>query len=328
MAANLYQNTMAYNEQEGMPWHQMGISLPDKFTAEEAIIAAKLDYTVKKEQLFRIIEDGTIEGTEAYATVNSHTNKQLGIVGTQYTPIQNVSCFSFFDEFVGKNEAIYQTAGALGEGEKVWLLAKLPSGFEVIAGDRVDCYCLLYNTHNGTLPLSVMFTPVRVVCQNTLSMALHDCTQIVKVRHTINGEDRLAEAGRILKLMTQYFNEVGEKSHELARFVIDDDFIKDYQDALFGKEEDLPEKGPGRSIRLNKIEMYNGRLRNGKGVDLPGVQGTAWWLYNAATEMADWDMPKKREGGELFENVLFGPSAKFKQEAWDTIFELVAVRSK
>ena len=328
MSENLYQETMMYNAQGGVPWHKKGIAINGLATAEEAMIAAKLDFEVRKEQLFRIVP-GDIKPMKAYATINSKTDDELGIVGEDYTPIQNKSSFTFFDEFVGHGQAIYETAGALGKGEKVWLLAKLPTGFEPIQGDRVDNYCLLYNTHNGTLPCCVMFVNIRVVCQNTLNMALRNAQQIVKIKHSVNAEHRLAEAGLIAKEMNEYYKRVGENFDALGKFIIDDAMITEYQDMMFGKEKELPDRGPARSIRLNRIEMFKGRRANGMGVDIPGVSDTAWGLYNTMTEMADWDLVKKREENDrLFESVLFGTSAKFKQEAFDNIMDLVTVRSK
>lgn len=329
MAHNLYENTMAFNSENGQPWHMLGESVEGLLTAEQAIEKAKLDYIVKKEQLYRFIEDPCdIERVRAYATVNSHNNKVLGIVGEAYTPIQNSEAFTFFDELTGQGEAIYETAGALGDGEKVWLLAKLPTSFEPIQGDRVDQFCLLYTTHDGTLPCSVMFTDIRVVCQNTLSMALKGASRIVKIRHTTNANERLAEAGRIMKQMNEYYSQIHEKFDVFAKFIIDDKFVEEYKDLMFGKEEELADRGPARSIRLNRIEMFNGRKGNGMGVDIPGVAGTAWGLYNVMTEIADWDLPKKRDKESLFENVLFGPSAEFKQKSFDTLEEMIAVRSK
>ena len=322
MAHNLYLNRMAFTGES--PWHRLGIQFDRPMTAAEVIQAAALDYEVYKRQLYDLPNDGEIEPVKVYATVNSHTNKRLGIVGDRYVPIQNRDAFAFFDYFIEEGAAIFETGGAIGDGEKVWLLAKLPASFEPLAGDRISQYCILYNTHDGTLPLSVMFTPIRVVCQNTLNMALKNCTNIIKIRHTSNAEERIAEAGRVLNKMNEYFTIMGEKCHDLAQFQIDDDFIKEYKDLMFGKEEDMPARGPGKAIRSNKIQMLDNRLANGRGVDMAGVKGTAWWLSQASIEMADYDLPKVNQ--DPTESVLFGTSAEFKQQSWDTIFNLMEQR--
>ena len=321
MSANLYNNTMAFTGEK--PWHLLGKQFSGSMTAEQAIMGAELDYFVVKEQLLR--QDGSL-AKDAFATINTANNKILGIVGSRYEVIQNAKAFNFFDELVGKGEAMYETAGALGDGEKVWLLAKLPGSFSPIAGDKIDQYCLLYNSHDGSAPCSVMFTPIRVVCQNTLNMALgKGSTQIVKIRHTANAEDRLEEAGRVMKEMNDYFTLMGEKCHELGRFVIDDDFIKIYKDALFGVEKDIPE-GRGRTLRTKKIDAFDSYMIGGKGVEIPGVKGSAWWPVQAAIEFADYGMPKI--GKDPTESVIFGSAADFKQKAWDKAFAMVGARSK
>ena len=320
MVANLYNDTMAFTGEK--PWHELGQHFEGKMTSDQAIEAANLDYFVIKEQLLR--QDGSV-AKGGFATINTTNNKILGIVGARYEIIQNTKAFNFFDELVGRGEAIYETAGALGDGEKVWLLAKLPGSFSPIAGDKIEQFCMLYNSHDGTAPCSVMFTPIRVVCQNTLNIALKNSTQVVKVRHTLKAEDKLEEAGRIMKEMNEYFTIMGDKCHDLANFIIDDDFIKIYKEALFGAEKDIPE-GRGRTIRAKKIEAFDGYMQGGKGVEIPGVKGSAWWPVQAAIEYADYDMP--RIGKDPTETVIFGSGADFKQKAWDKAFAMVGARSK
>ena len=318
MAHNLYQNKMAFTGEK--PWHQLGTQFESVMTAEQAIFGSGLGFEVYKEQLYRVTKSD-IHEVDAFATINGDTDKVLGIVGKRYQPIQNREAFGFFDELVGAGQAIYQTAGALGEGERIWLLAKLPISFSPIAGDNIEGYVLLYNSHDGTAPLSVMFTPIRVVCQNTLNIALKKSTEVVKVRHTTNSAERLKESAKILKCMNEYFTEIGERCHDLASYKIDDDFIESYKNALFGNEIDLPVKGPGRTIRARNIGMFDQRLRFGKGIELPGVIGTAWHPVNAALEMADFDLPKL--GKDPTNDIIFGKAADFKQVAWDSAFALI-----
>ena len=322
MSANLYMDTMAYNIEGGVPWHKRGIQFNGLMNSEQAIESAMLDFFVIKEQFLR--QDGSI-AKGAFATINTTTNKVLGVVGSRYEIIQNSKAFLFFDELVGEGAAIYETAGALGDGEKVWLLAKLPKTFEPIFGDKIEQYAMCYNSHDGSAPCSVMFVSVRVVCQNTLNLALRGAKQIVKVRHTANADDRLAEAGHILKEMNDYFTVMGETCHMLGKFVIDDEFIKLYKEALFGIEKDIPE-GRGRTIRNNRIEAFDGFMKSGQGVELPGVVGTAWWPVQAAIEFGDKFLP--RLGKDPTESIIFGSIADWKQKAWDKVIVMVEARSK
>lgn len=319
MAHNLYQNKMAFTGD--LPWHKLGTRFANAMTAEQAMQGAGLDYKVTKEYLCL---ETTGERVNAWATYNNDNKKILGFVGGDYEVIQNKQAFQFFDILVGQGAAIYETAGALGNGEKVWLLAKLPNTFAPIAGDLIEQYCMLSTSHDGSMPCQVSFTPIRVVCQNTLNIGLKQATNIVKIKHTLNADVRLDEAARILKSMNDYFAQMGEQCHKLAEFQIDDDYINDYINGLFMNESDISERGPGRALRNKKIEMFKGRMNYGRGVDLPGVVGTAWWVLNAATEMSDYDLPKKMQ--DPTESIMFGSLAKFKQKAWDLSFALVEAR--
>lgn len=320
MAHNLYQDKMAFTGE--LPWHRLGKRFDNAMTAEEAMEGAGLGYIVTKENLCL---ENTGERVNAYATYNNDNKKILGFVGGNYEVIQNSKAFQFFDVLTEKGMAIYETAGALGDGEKVWLLAKLPKSFSPVAGDLIEQYCMLTTSHDGSTPCQVGFTPIRVVCQNTLNIALKQTTNIVKVRHTMNADVRLEEAARIIKSMNDYFEQMGEQCHVLANFEIDDDYINDYINGLFMNESDVAEKGPGRAIRQKKIDMFRNRLTNGRGVDLPGVVGTAWWCLNAAVEIADYSLPKKMQ--DPTETVVYGAMQKLKQKAWDLSFALVGARS-
>ena len=318
MAHNLYQNRMAFTGE--IPWHQLGTHFQERFTSEQAIAASGLDYTVEKERLFR--KDGTEVG--AFATVNTANNEVLGIVGNKYEIVQPRDSFGFFDALVEEGAAVYETAGALGFGEKLWLLAKLPITFVPLVGDKVESYCLLYNSFDGTQPCSVAFTPIRVVCQNTLNLALHDKSlhQIVKIKHTSSATERLKTAGAILREMNEYFAAMGKQCELFANFLIDDDFIEEYRQRLFGKEDDFA-PGRSRTIRNNKVEMFEHCRKSGLGTHILGVKETAWGLFNAAIEYADYSMPKM--GSDPTECVIFGSGADFKQKAYDEIMDLVGV---
>lgn len=321
MAHNLYLNKIGYHG--ATPWHKLGTQFADYMTADQAIEAAGLNYTVIKEQLQR---PSTGDLMNAYCTINSANNKVLGIVKSRYEIIQPADCRVFFDELCGKAKGVYESAFAMGNGERICYLVKLPIEFEPIMGDKVDNFMLLYNSYTGLEPLSIKLTPIRVICQNTFEMAMRNCTNVIKVNHTKNANERLAEAGRILKGMNDYFTLVGEKCKDLAAYNIDDDFIQAYINSLFGNESETPDNM--KDIRFNNINMFKGRFHNGMGVDIPGVQGTAWHIYNAATEFADSILARGKNKDndkdiDTTKSVLWGPSAKFKQKAFDSVFALM-----
>lgn len=318
MSENLYMDTMAYSGEE-KPWHLKGTQFAEDFTSEEAIEAAKLGFHVATKQL-GLIADG--RPVDYFATVNGDTNEILGVVGSRYTPLQNKQAFGFFDELLAETGARYTTAGAIGKGEKIWLLAKMPGTFEPLLGDRIEEFCLLVNSHDGSYPITVRFTPIRVVCQNTLHMALHDSTATVSLKHTSGASSRLQQAAMILKEKNRYFASLGETFKELASFKIDDEWIQDYEDLLFGKiskEVEISER-----VRNNRIQKRTGfeiYLNHGKGLEIPGVKGTAWGAYNAAIEYVDYGLAGDDNDPK---SLLFGGLSDFKQEAFDHAYALVS----
>lgn len=323
---NLMNNTMAYAGAE--PWHKLGVRFDQDFLAEEAIVAAQLGYTVEKEPLYRNLNDEGQNSGEAYhkvnafATVRTDTREVLGIVGDRYEPLQNRDAFAFFDNLIVEGQARYHTAGALGRGEKVWLLARTPEIFSVLPGDEVENYLLLSNAHDGSGAVEVRLTPIRVVCQNTLGMAKADSKPIVKIRHTINVEDRIAMAGRIVRETVSRMHGAYEQYEALAKCKVTDQDCEDYINAIFGVEPDRKENPRAFTMRERKIADFDISLTRGMGVDIPGVQGTAWWLYNGAVEYADY-FAKVKAGTDRTDALLFGSIADFKQKAMDEALALV-----
>jgi len=323
----LYRNTMANTGQR--PWHKLGVQFENEFTSAEAIAAARLDYRVLKEQLYRLRSDlgpGMTEPTEAYATINGHTQDVLGIVGEGYEVLQNREAFDFFDILLNESGGKLQTAGAIGKGEKVWMLAKLPEVFYPLAGDGVEQYLLGTTSHDGTMKTEVRFVKIRVVCQNTFNLALKGSRGVISIRHTTNMRQKLEMAAMVLLRYKEHFDLAGDQFAKLASVRVDDAWIDEYLERMAGNPANVAD-GRGRTIMENKIKLIEGRLNTGMGVDLPGVAGTAWWALNAMVEYADFD--QKVRGQALDESrrtasILFGTAAEFKQSAFDTAMAMVA----
>jgi len=324
---NLYRNTMVYAGQQ-RPWHQLGVQFDREFTSTEAIAAARLDYPVIKEQLHRLRPDlgpGMTEPTEAYATINGHTQDVLGVVGDVYEVLQNREAFDFFDILLKESGGKFQTAGAIGKGEKVWMLAKLPEIFYPIAGDGVEQYLLGTTSHDGTIKTEVQFTDIRVVCQNTFNLALNGSRGVISIRHTTNMRQKLEMAAMVLLRYREHFDLVGERFAKLASVRIDDAWIDEYMERMIGNPLNVAD-GRGRTIMENRIKLVEGRLAFGRGVDLPGVYGTAWWALNAMVEFADYDMKAKGQADDASRrtaSILFGTAAEFKQQAFNTAMAMV-----
>lgn len=305
-------NSMMYFGAE--PWHKLGKKVDHLQTSAEAIKAAGLDYTVEKQPVYvNRVDQGAFEAIPgSFATVRTDTKDVLGVVGSKYTVLQNKDAFSFFDAVVGVKEAMYETAGALGLGEKIWLLAKLPGYIRTMGDDITDKYLLLSNTHDGSGSVQVMFTPIRVVCQNTLNVATSAGINKQKIRHTFSLGTKVEEVRKNLGIINQQFTIFEEATKRLAMVQVTNEAI-----ASFVKDAGLIPSEKDHSTRAqNIIDEVSRLFETGKGADLPGAKGTAWGLFNAVVEYVDYkrggDNQEKRA-----ESLLFGSGAIVKQKAFD-----------
>lgn len=195
-------------------WHGLGQIVQDYPTSEQAIIYAGLDYEVIKRPIFtydavNATEESAPDGIQIpeleipnfFATVRKDTDQILGIVGSKYEVVQNLTAFTFFDSLVNDGSGIlYETAGALGNGEKIFITAKLPDVIRIGRKDDIEQYIFLTTSHDGSGSIIAAFTPIRIVCNNTLNMALRNHSNAVFIKHTANAEQKLKEAARIIAI--------------------------------------------------------------------------------------------------------------------------------
>jgi phage/plasmid-like protein (TIGR03299 family) len=213
-----------FNEQTGQhsffsvkekAWHGLGQVIQDYPTSSEAIQHAGLDFTVEKRKLFTFDNENhngnpdtdiiipEIEVPGYFATLRTDTEQVLGIVGKDYEIVQNRDAFSFFDAIVGGDGIQYETAGALGKGERIFITAKLPAYIKVGREDLIEQYLFLTTSHDGYGSITAAFTPVRVVCRNTLNAAMRNHSNAVKIRHTANAKERLEQAHKVMGISNQ-----------------------------------------------------------------------------------------------------------------------------
>jgi len=276
-----------------LPWHGLGHYVGNEpILSEDAIIAAGLDWTVGAYPLYtmfkpeRAIEVEEIIVPERFAVVRETDGSVLACgVSPQYKAIQNHEAFTFMDTLAGPGNLIrYHTAGSLRGGQKVFLLATVEGlSFEPVKNDRTDMYLCLMTGHDGKTPLVVFWTSVRVVCMNTARLALSKANKqdMIKVRHRKNATQNLKEAQKILGLTTERFEETKELYTFLAEKSISVAQVDSIMDDLFPFPE---EEGRAYTIAENKRDLLSTLLDNGLGTDIPGVKGSAYWVYNALTE--------------------------------------------
>ena len=330
MSANININELtgqaAFFSANGKPaWHQLGQVLDSPLTAKEAIKEAQLDYYVAKVPLYL---PNSQQAENVFATMRMDTQQQLGVVGNRYEVVQNKDAFKFFDPIVDRNEAIYETGGALGNGEKVWIMAKLPDHFYVpgtSSDDTIETYIVLFNTHDASYPVTAFTTDVRVVCNNTLMFALRGATNKVTIRHTASAEESLKEAHKILGITNKLNEELTDIWAEMARTEVNDKMIESYLDTILpipesSEEEEKKRNAPKiKRFRTEVIESFVA----GAGQDMPGVRNTVYGLYNGTTYWLD-HVKNYRNGidGRL-KGIWIGSGADLRQKSFDTLKEYV-----
>ncbi len=300
------------------PWHKLGTPLSKPATAADAIRLAKLDWTVHKVPLYA--NDGKVKQllAKTYGVVRSDMwGKQdcpvLGIVGEAYTPLQNAEAFSFFDPIVGKNAAIYHTAGVLGGGERIWILAKLPTDIVVKGDDVAEKYLLLANSHDGQSSVQVKFTPIRVVCQNTLTMALSE-GRTIRVAHTKDMADRLERARHMLGIIERRYEGIGATFQQMCKVQVDRERLSGYLTTVFPDPTDQDDEAALRRVQHNRL-LAEYFFDQGKGNNVVGVRGTLWAAYNGVTELVDHRQTKQSADRRL-DSVWFGDGYSTKARAF------------
>ena len=272
------------------PWHHLGTELVYPATAREAIIEGGLNYTVVKKPLSELVKlNHPGDLTNRWATVRTDTGDVLGIVGEDYEPIQNIDAFGFFDHLVGANESIYETSGAVGRGERIWILAKLPGYIRVRGKDLVSKYLLLSNSHDGSSLVQMKLTPIRVVCNNTLSAALKGEGE-VNIRHTVNAGEDAEQALALLGLSNSLYERINVTFNRMWLTKITDKELQNYVEKLLPDLEG-EDKAKSLAIRNACLELY----QSGQGSHLS--RGTLWGAFNCVTEYTDHameDSPTRR----------------------------------
>jgi phage/plasmid-like protein (TIGR03299 family) len=298
---------------EETPWHGLGTRLLKPATAKEAIQAAELDWQVRKEPVYANLGDARIAVPDTYAVIRDGSKEPvLGVVSKDYTPLQNVEAFEFFDPIVGENAAVYHTAGALGNGERIWLLAKLPGQMRITGDDVADKYLLLSNSHDGKGSVQIKFTSVRVVCQNTLTLALYGA-EAFRLVHTPDVKRRLKEAGQLLAQIRTRYATTEEALQAMAKVSLNQEQLRQYLSQVFPDADPVDEAAVARVQKARQWSEYF--FDQGKGNQLPGVAGTMWAAFNGVTELLDHRKTKQTPGQRL-NSLWFGENYRVKAKAF------------
>lgn len=303
-----------------VPWHGLGTKLNSLATSSEAIEAAQLNYSVVKAPAYASYENKYIPVADTFHTLRTDTNQVLGTVGRVYEIVQNKEAFEFFDGIVGGKEAMFETAGALGNGESVWMLAKLPSYINVGNKDDVGKYLLLSNSHDGTTRIRVKFTPIRVVCNNTLSIALVECVDTeVSIKHSTSAKTKFEEAQKVLQISHKVFDELEVIFKQMSLKKFSEKQLLDYVNKLVPDKENGETTTRSTNIRNSILEL----TETGHGSKLVTANGTLWGAYNAVTEYVDHIRGAEKDSNDRLNSIWFGSGSSLKEKAFSLAESIV-----
>ena len=288
-------------------WHQLGKVLNNPPTTEQAIIEAGLDWKVLEEPIYRIEKDGLVRIPTHKSLVRDRDRKLLGVVSNAYHPLQNSEAFKWFDMLLHEGEVTLEAAGSLKRGKRIWILAKIHMNpVEIQTGDAIQPYLLLHNSHDGSTAIWIQFTPIRVVCWNTLSWATasryedEKNRKAFRIRHNSNIEEKLTFAQQALDLARQTFNTAIDEYKAMAFKPITSELFELYIGNIFDSENPTENK----AFPLIKENFEAGRGNQGK---------TLWDAYNGLTEWLDHQRGKSEVS--RLESAWFGDSARLRIKA-------------
>lgn len=265
-----------------VPWHGLGTRVMEAPTSEAALMLAGLDWNVIQQSI--VTEDGIpIPGFKA--NLRETDEKVLGVVTDRYKVVQNTDAFSFTDELLGEG-VTYETAGSLQEGRRTWLLARLPQRY-IISGDEITPYLVFMNSHDGTGSIKAAMTPIRVVCQNTLNLALSNAKRYWSTNHTGDIRGKMEDARYTLLYADKYMAELGKAIDSLNRMKLTDRQVYEYIDALFPLLEN-----PTEQQKKNLMQMKEDvKTRYFDAPDLQHVGKNAYRFVNAVSDFATHSKP-------------------------------------
>jgi phage/plasmid-like protein (TIGR03299 family) len=275
------------------PWHGLGTCVKTALNSEEALEKSGLNWIVTQ----RPIMTSSYAPIPGYkANIREMDDKVLGVVTDRYKVVQNHEAFSFTDALLGEGVR-YETAGSLNEGRRVWILAKLPEKY-IMEGDKIETYLVFSNSHDGNSSLRVAITPIRVVCQNTLNLALSSAKRIWSTVHVGELAAKMDEAHNTLSLAEQYMSSLGKEFSRLSKIRLSDAKVMEYINMLLPMDDN-----PSEIHRKNVTQIREDlKTRYFDAPDLQDIGKTAYRLLLAASDQATHAKPL-RETANFRENV-------------------------
>ena len=290
MAHQLTQSDTMFSVRQ-MPWHGLGVVLDaPPADIDEALIAAGLEWTVEQRPIYVPQKGGGMyEAIGWRANVRRDTEDVLGIVSEEYAVVQNRDAFQFLNDLLG-TELHFETAGSLGGNRKVWVLARRPDHI-LVGGDATYTYVFITSSHDGSLAVTVAPTNIRIVCANTLGMALRGADGqplTFKLRHTQGVEGRAQEARETMQLTVDHEVRFKKLGDDLARKRITERKLGLVLEELFPVSDVMGERAARTRTEAREACMLLFKGRGWDGDTTGNAPGTAWCAWNAIAEHQDW----------------------------------------
>lgn len=296
MAANV--DTMFYTREK--PWHGLGIRVEQAPDSEHALIMAGLNWNVLQKD---IATENGIPLNGYKANIRDNDSKVLGVVTDRYKVVQNTDAFAFTDALLGDGVR-YETAGSLQDGKRVWMLAKLPQEY-IITGERISPYLVFTNSHDGSGAIKAAVTPIRVVCQNTLNLALNTAKRSWSTIHTGDIQNKLEEATQTLFMAEKYMDSLGKEIETLHQQKLSDKLVIDITNLLLPISDSASDQQK-KNINRQREDM---KLRYFDAPDLSHVGKNAYRFINAVSDFATHAEPLRETANyreNLFSRVIEG----------------------
>ena len=281
MSANV--ETMFYTREK--PWHGLGTQVMEAPTSAAALSLAGLDWRVIQKPLLTY-DEIPVPGFKA--NVRDSDNQVLGVVTDRYKVVQNEDAFAFTDSLLGEG-VTYETAGSLQNGRRTWILAKLPQRY-IISGDEITPYLVFMNSHDGSGAIKAAMTPIRVVCMNTLNLALSTAKRTWSADHVGDIQGKLEDARDTLLYAGRYMEELGKAIDGLNKIRLSDKKVYEYIDALFPLVDNATQTQKKNLLRLKE----DVKVRYFEAPDLKGVGKNGYRFVNAVSDFATHSEPLRK----------------------------------
>ena len=319
MAHQILENDTMFSVKE-RPWHGLGVVVETAPTIEEAITLANLGWTVEPKEIKTV--DG-INIPNKKALMRSDTNDCLGVVGSGYNILQNTEAFKFFEPFVENGLATLETAGSLFNGKRVFILAKIAGDdMEVQKGDFVEKYILLSNAHDGSQAVKVGYTPIRVVCNNTLTCAeTSQTSQLIRVYHKTNVSQTLQDLRETMDLVNRQFIATEEKYKELAKKQVSTADLDKYVKRVFSKKKLEDMYNTPSEYTDEQVEKFRKKLmEHVEEVFEKELVHNRWTMYNAVNHYLNHGRSRTLES--TYNSMWFGDAKRIDKKAFQLAFEI------